>query len=344
MTAPNPFALLGVPPTATHAEIKIAYRGLVRLYHPDNNPGFPTEAAAKLRELRDAYDAALAGWTPGLAGTTGAPGSSGVGQGPVAPRPATRASAGRRGRRVRRAGQTYERPWQAPPPNKHDNPPRKMDPPKVPPKQQGPEPPQPKYAHVPPPRAASARRDDRPVDVLEQSRRRDALIGDLVEIGFVGHPDEIALDHAIVDAFVPVLADGDRVRVAARYDALAAAGTPAAVRHHEVFLHAVPTSSGDDARAKAIAALVRAQLVAVTGDRLLWTVSRFAEADGLLLQERVDVHAESLDSINRASLMQGGVGIGFSAGLAVRFSLATDAATGLVAAVGQSSGGSAAAR
>ena len=112
------------------------------------------------------------------------------------------------------------------------------------------------------------------------------------------------------------------------------------MRHHEVFLHAVPASESDDARTTAISQLVRAQLVAVTDDRLLWTVSRFSEADGLLLQERVDVHAESLGSINRASLMQGGVGIGFTAGLAVRFSLENDAASGLVAALEQASGGS----
>lgn len=328
MSAQNPFELLGLALGAPEAEIKAAYRGLVRLYHPDNNPGFPDEAAAKLRELRDAYDQALAGWRPApapLAGWT-------------APAPAPGA-AGKRGRRAKREAGPPPRPWTPPPPNKHDNPPRKMDPPKVPSKPQGPEPPEPKYAHVPPPRSAASL-SDRPVDAAAEATRRAVLIDDLVAVGFVNHPDELALDHAIVDAFLPVLGGGERVRLAVRYASLAAAGTPPAVRHREVFLHPVPLGVDDEVvRAQVVAELVRAYFVVATDDRLLWTVSRFNDVEDVLLPERVDVHAESLESINRASLMQGGIGLGFGTGLAVRFQLGEDAATGLVAAVEAAGGG-----
>ena len=337
MRSQNPFEVLGLGVGAEETEIKAAYRRLVRLYHPDNNPGFPDEAAAKLRELRDAYDQALAGWTPPAVV------QQQQSTGWTAPRPMPSSgsgSAGRRSRRARRAAQGFQAPpWTPPPPNRHENPPRKMDPPKVPPKQQGPEPPQPKYAHVPPPRSSTGL-PDRPVDAAAETARRAVLIGDLVALGFVDHPEELALDHAIVDAFLPVLADGERVRVASRYETLAAAGAPPAVRHREVFLHPVPLGTDDDVeRAEAVAALVRAHFIVCTEDRLLWTVSRFNDGEGVLLPERADVHAEALESINRASLMQGGIGLGFSTGLAVRFQLGELAATQVVAAVEAAGGG-----
>ena len=45
---PDYYALLGVEPDATTAQIKKAYRKLARLHHPDTNPGDP-QAAARFR-------------------------------------------------------------------------------------------------------------------------------------------------------------------------------------------------------------------------------------------------------------------------------------------------------
>jgi DnaJ domain len=49
------YALLGVEPDATTAQIKRAYRKLARLHHPDTNPGDP-QAAARFRDITEAYD------------------------------------------------------------------------------------------------------------------------------------------------------------------------------------------------------------------------------------------------------------------------------------------------
>ncbi len=46
---------LGVAKTATPEELKKAYRGLVRQYHPDKNPG-DEAAEAKFKEIQQAYD------------------------------------------------------------------------------------------------------------------------------------------------------------------------------------------------------------------------------------------------------------------------------------------------
>ena len=52
---PDYYALLGVEPDATMAQIKKAYRKLARQHHPDTNPGDP-QAAARFREITEAYD------------------------------------------------------------------------------------------------------------------------------------------------------------------------------------------------------------------------------------------------------------------------------------------------
>ena len=54
----DPFAVLGVPSSATEDEIKSAYRKLAKKYHPDLNPG-DKAAEEKMREVNDAYTRAL---------------------------------------------------------------------------------------------------------------------------------------------------------------------------------------------------------------------------------------------------------------------------------------------
>jgi curved DNA-binding protein CbpA len=49
------YALLGVEPDATAAQIKKAYRTLARQHHPDHNPG-DLGAAARFRNITEAYD------------------------------------------------------------------------------------------------------------------------------------------------------------------------------------------------------------------------------------------------------------------------------------------------
>lgn len=327
MTGRDPFRVLELEHGATDAEIKSAYRRLVRLYHPDNNPGFPSEAAAKLRELRDAHDQALNGWTPA------APASASW----VAPAPSPREATKRpldgkerkeAKRRARAGGRLPGEPppWTPPPPNRHENPPRRMDPPTVPPKEPAPDvasapvPPEPKYVHVPPARdeAPSAPAAATAEELAAQASRRATLLLDLVATGFAQHVDEFDLDAAIIEALLPVLGDGERVHACARYDDLAAAGTPAERRHEAILLHPVPDGAPTDAT---IASLVRGRFIAVTQRRLLWTVSRITPASGPHLQERLDVHAEPRSAVARVSVMQGGLGIGLATGLAMRFGL-----------------------
>ena len=48
------YEVLGVDRNASEADIKKAYRGLAKKYHPDMNPG-DAEAEAKFKEVNEAY-------------------------------------------------------------------------------------------------------------------------------------------------------------------------------------------------------------------------------------------------------------------------------------------------
>ena len=51
----DPYSVLGVPKTASDAEVKSAYRKLAKKYHPDQNKDDP-KAQAKFAEANNAYD------------------------------------------------------------------------------------------------------------------------------------------------------------------------------------------------------------------------------------------------------------------------------------------------
>src|ERR1700752_5385962 len=55
MSLPDYYKILQVPPTATSAEIKTAYRRLAKLFHPDKNSGNPA-AEEKFKQIKDAYE------------------------------------------------------------------------------------------------------------------------------------------------------------------------------------------------------------------------------------------------------------------------------------------------
>jgi hypothetical protein len=50
------YQLLGILKTASRADIKKAYRGKIRLYHPDLNAGNIDEATRKTARINEAYD------------------------------------------------------------------------------------------------------------------------------------------------------------------------------------------------------------------------------------------------------------------------------------------------
>jgi curved DNA-binding protein CbpA len=52
-TVLDPYATLGIPPSATRAEAGRAHRRLAKRYHPDVNPG--REAAEEMRRVNDAW-------------------------------------------------------------------------------------------------------------------------------------------------------------------------------------------------------------------------------------------------------------------------------------------------
>ena len=49
------YAILGVAADATQAQIKAAFRKLAFKHHPDKNPGAEAEAAARFKEISEAY-------------------------------------------------------------------------------------------------------------------------------------------------------------------------------------------------------------------------------------------------------------------------------------------------
>ena len=55
MTMSDPYQILGVPKTATAAELKTAYRKLAKKLHPDVNPG-RKDIEQKFKEVTAAYD------------------------------------------------------------------------------------------------------------------------------------------------------------------------------------------------------------------------------------------------------------------------------------------------
>lgn len=59
MSMQDPYAVLGVSPQATDAEVKTAYREMARKYHPDNYTDNPLSdlAQEKMQEINEAYDA-----------------------------------------------------------------------------------------------------------------------------------------------------------------------------------------------------------------------------------------------------------------------------------------------
>ncbi len=50
----DPYEVLGVSPTASETELRVAYRKLVQRHHPDHNDGSP-ESARKFEEVQEAY-------------------------------------------------------------------------------------------------------------------------------------------------------------------------------------------------------------------------------------------------------------------------------------------------
>jgi len=59
MNMRDPYAVLGISPTATDEEVKSAYRKLARKYHPDNyasDPAAAKQAEEKMKEINAAYD------------------------------------------------------------------------------------------------------------------------------------------------------------------------------------------------------------------------------------------------------------------------------------------------
>jgi len=50
------YELLNIPPHASDAEIKAAYRRLALRYHPDRNPGRREQALMRFQQINEAYN------------------------------------------------------------------------------------------------------------------------------------------------------------------------------------------------------------------------------------------------------------------------------------------------
>ena len=66
----NPYEVLGVKPGASEAEIKAAYKELVKKYHPDKYVDNPLAdlAEEKMQEINEAYDALMKRGSAGAGG------------------------------------------------------------------------------------------------------------------------------------------------------------------------------------------------------------------------------------------------------------------------------------
>ena len=73
MSMQDPYAVLGISPQATDAEVKAAYREMARKYHPDNYSDNPLSdlAQEKMQEINEAYDAIVRMRQQGGAGSAG---------------------------------------------------------------------------------------------------------------------------------------------------------------------------------------------------------------------------------------------------------------------------------
>ena len=74
----DPYSVLGVTPSASDAEVKKAYRELVRKYHPDNYNNNPLAdlAQEKMKEINEAYDTITKSRAGGSTSGGYSPGSS----------------------------------------------------------------------------------------------------------------------------------------------------------------------------------------------------------------------------------------------------------------------------
>ena len=78
----NPYDVLGIPRTASDAEVKDAYRALAKKYHPDNYsnaPDIADVAADKMREVNDAYNTIMKERKNGGSSSAGAGSSANAG-------------------------------------------------------------------------------------------------------------------------------------------------------------------------------------------------------------------------------------------------------------------------